>query len=177
MNNKIYAGVVLIFVMALGACTAGAPQRRDAKTAENPYRLEDEGTVPPLESKDIRKEADIEESAVTEPEVDVEEVKPEVDSTFIQKKTPPVKAARMEGFRVQVFASISALSAEEARNSIAGELSVPAYVEFVDGMYKVRLGDFKTRDRAEELLGRCKKAGYNDAWIVSTFVFAGSKRD
>ena len=48
---------------------------------------------------------------------------------------------------------------------VADEVLAPGYVEHVDAIYKVRVGDCRSRDEAERLRLKCQAMGYKDAWI------------
>ena len=80
----------------------------------------------------------------------------------------------VDGFRVQVFATGDEETAEAVREAAQEKMGIPVYVELVEGLYKVRIGDCATREAAEVLKQRCQEAGYGDAWIVETQVKAGS---
>ncbi len=72
-----------------------------------------------------------------------------------------------EVFRVQILATSSEQSAMEAKKRVEKKLGFAAYVSFVDGMYKVRVGDCSSREEADKVRERCRGAGYSDAWIVT----------
>jgi hypothetical protein len=158
-------------VVAIGACAAlgCAKAVRPAKTAVSgePYRLESEGQFPPLDTARVRGEVDridvFEESMVVEDTVAVENVVEEVPApvdSSLDSTTAP-------GYRVQVLATGNREQADAFRADVEARLALPAYVEDVDGVYKVRVGDCRLRAEAEDLLRRCRAAGYDDAWIVA----------
>jgi hypothetical protein len=73
----------------------------------------------------------------------------------------------VDGYRVQVIAS----SYQDNANNVAGQVraafgGVGVYVEHIQGLYKVRVGDYKDRASAEAMRDRLRNAGYTDAWIV-----------
>lgn len=157
------------------------------KTGE-PYRVEKEGKIPPV--ADVRKQADEEEKyedlPVTEEGVVVEEFTPPAE----QPVSPPSPAAAvsqplaagaetardtMAGYRIQVFASGNEAAARSVEEAVEVSVGVPAYIELVDGVYKVRVGDCPSRPEAEALLEKCRKAGYGDAWIATTQIFVPRK--
>jgi hypothetical protein len=164
--------LVVVAVLTMGcASNPPAPGSRPVSDDE-PYRLESEGQAE-LDESIIRREVDrvdeFEETAVSEREVPVRDVEPLVEV--------PAAAAAADstvtgapGYRVQIFASGNRLSAETVRRVAAEVMDVPAYLEMVDGVYKVRMGDCRSRPEAEDLLQRCREAGYSDAWIVSSMV-------
>ncbi|UCH82655.1 MAG: SPOR domain-containing protein [Candidatus Latescibacterota bacterium] len=154
-------------VVVIMGCTSAKKDPPAAKADTEPYRLESEGDVPPLPESQVRKEVDrvdtFEEMPVTDDGIDVQNVEP---------PPPPAKPAQktMQGYRVQLLAAGSEASAQEVRAIAASKLGVSAYVDMVDGVYKVRVGDCPTREQAEALVERCRGAGYSDAWIVSCMI-------
>jgi hypothetical protein len=73
------------------------------------------------------------------------------------------------GYRIQVSASADRASAEIIRTRVAAETELATYIEYEEGLYKVRAGDFAERkDAAQAML---KLAGkYPGSWIVRTTV-------
>ncbi|MCX5754354.1 MAG: SPOR domain-containing protein [Candidatus Krumholzibacteria bacterium] len=73
------------------------------------------------------------------------------------------------GYRIQVFASGDRAAAERIREKIVAETAMNAYLEYEDGLYKVRAGDFAERTDAAQ--ARLKLAGaYPGSWIVRTTI-------
>ncbi len=173
--------ICAVLVCAIGVsavvtgCTAAKKDQPAAKTDAEVYRLESEGEAPPLPESQVRKEVDrvdtFEEMPVADDGIAVENVEP---------APPPVKepAAQktMDGYRIQLLASGNEASAREVRAIAANALGVPAYVDLIDNVYKVRVGDCPTREQAEALLARCRGAGYGDAWIVSCPIVIGAAK-
>ncbi|MBN2071273.1 MAG: SPOR domain-containing protein [Candidatus Krumholzibacteriota bacterium] len=73
------------------------------------------------------------------------------------------------GYRIQVFASSDLGKAGELKNNIMAGTGLAVYIEFEDGMYKVRVGDFLTREDASQARKKLVD-GYPDCWIVNTTV-------
>lgn len=73
------------------------------------------------------------------------------------------------GYRIQVFASSELDSAERMKAKAEGEMPLPVYIEFEGGYYKVRIGDFSTREEAAAERARISEL-YPDCWIVSTTI-------
>jgi hypothetical protein len=168
--------VVLAAVIALGnwACSPAKTVKTQKATSDRPYNLEDEGKIPPPEAQDRPIEADVEEIPLEDEDVVGENVAAPKDTTKTgQTGSGPAGVAGKEGgfaipvFRVQILATSSEQSAQEAKNRAENRLGFPAYVTLVDGMYKVRVGDCTTREEADKVRERCRAAGYTDAWIVT----------
>lgn len=168
---KTLAIVMALFWVIIGAMgCAPAKKTTPAKSGET-YDFQREKKAPPLDRSDVKEEADVEETSVAETPIVVEELDAPVDTVA---SAPDPNAARptAEGFRIQVFASISEDVAVAAKRAAEARLGVPAYVEHVDGFYKVRVGDCLTREDAENLLARAKETYYRDAWIVAGTVYS-----
>jgi hypothetical protein len=72
-----------------------------------------------------------------------------------------------EGYRVQVIA----VSFEDNARAIADKIraaypGVGVYVQHIQGLYKVRVGDYRDRAAAEGMRDKLKGAGYSDAWVL-----------
>jgi hypothetical protein len=124
--------------------------------AQQPYDLEEE--MPEQDS--------------VEPEELEETFEPIVsDSVIVEEATavPRPKDLFGIGYRIQVFASRELDSAERMKNKVAAETELSVYIEFEDGYYKVRIGDFLTREGAAAERSRMSEL-YPDCWIVSTTI-------
>jgi hypothetical protein len=78
--------------------------------------------------------------------------------------------ATADGYRVQLFAGASEENARKLAREAESLLGVPAYVNYIDGYWKVRVGDCRTRAEAETLRNRARNAGYADCWIAADTV-------
>lgn len=196
MNKNLWISSVLIALVMLIAVMSCAPRveqppRRGTDT--NPYDFEKEGTVPSQTEDQVRPETDFEEIPLTEDDVVGEEVEAPRDTTRIDDNEPagagpgskPGGIAPVSGvsgkdgtimtpvFRVQIVALQSEASAQDAKRTAQLRLKLPVYVKFVDGMYKVHVGDCSTRAEVEKVLRRCRESGYPDAWVVTGAVKSG----
>ena len=169
-GNSAISMVVLAIFVATAGC-AQSPGKRTMASApdDEPYRFESEGQVPPPTPGSMRKQVDrvdvFEETPVAEGAIVFESVVDEVPMTQGDDST-----MTGPGYRVQVFASGTRETAETFEMQIEIQMGVDTYLEYIDGMFKVRVGDCRSRTQAEELLHKCRKAGFEDAWIVSTEV-------
>lgn len=196
MKTRIAMDLVVRSVLACGlayavaGCTTMQKKPAASKKSAEPYRVEKEGKVPPLATTDVRKKADEEEKfedlPVTEEGVVVEEFAPPAEqpvppppSAPVSAQTAPATAGMprdtMAGYRIQVSASGNEAAARSVKEAVEVSVGVPAYIEVVDGVYKVRAGDCPSRPEAEALLEKCRAAGYGDAWIATTTIFVPRK--
>ena len=154
----------------LMGCATTTKQQATRAADDKPYRLESEGQVPPPKSTAIRKEVDrvdvFEETPVEESVFVMEGVETVEELTITENMSDSIETG--PGYRVQVFASGERDAARTFEMEVEVRMGVATYLEHLDGMYKVRVGDCRTREQAEELRDQCRRAGYTDAWIVST---------
>jgi cell division septation protein DedD len=94
---------------------------------------------------------------------------PAADSTT----AAPAGTARRQhyGYRVQLFASSSEAVARQRADEFARVFAEPVYLDYEGLLYKVRVGDFVSRDEAEALRRRVAEAGYDGAFVVETEVY------
>ena len=73
------------------------------------------------------------------------------------------------GFRVQIFSSSTRGSAENAQMQARVQLARDdVFIDFESPYFKVRVGNFQTRNNAEKLLEEVREKGYETAFIVQT---------
>lgn len=73
------------------------------------------------------------------------------------------------GYRIQVFASSDRGAAQKVRDAVIAQTRLATYIDYEDGLYKVRAGDFTERKDAAQ--ARVKLAGaYPGSWIVRTTI-------
>jgi hypothetical protein len=78
-----------------------------------------------------------------------------------------VESEFSQGYRIQIFASGSIDEANAMRMTAAQHFTDDSlYVVFDPPVYKVRIGDFRTRAEASQRLGVIIGEGFGDAWVV-----------
>lgn len=164
--------MVMVCLFACIGCTTKSTTPATTAADTGPYRWESDGKTPPIDLSTMRHEVDrvdtFEEMPIDEDVVDVQAVEAVVDVP--EEKTPDRSQIVGDGYRIQVFASGDPKKAEVVQRAAEARLGEPAYIEEIDGMFKVRVGNCWARQEAEELLQRCRGNGYEDAWIVVTKV-------
>ncbi len=102
------------------------------------------------------------EEVTTLPETTSEKTAPVVtpDTAGIPEK--------IMGYRVQIFATLKKEKAQYIASRARKVLSRPVYVEYIPPFYKVRVGDFRNREDAEEYRDYLRANGYPDAFVVET---------
>ncbi|MEO0230988.1 MAG: SPOR domain-containing protein [candidate division WOR-3 bacterium] len=152
---KKFSGVILgIFI--IWAC-APRPTQPAAKPAEEEIIVVgEEEAAKPAEEAPI----------VEEGEVSFEEATP-APTTPTKEVTPPPSVTY--GYRVQILATSNKEKADMfAKEAQARFPNQKVYVEFIPPYYKVRIGDFITREEAEAFRAKAKSLGYFDAFIVES---------
>ena len=87
----------------------------------------------------------------------------------VQTSMPDSKSF-IPGWRVQIHAFPTMASAEAAAAKARQRFTEPVYVEYQAPMYKVRVGDFLTKDDARHMVNRAKAENYTQAWVVEDLV-------
>ncbi|HUV31479.1 MAG TPA: SPOR domain-containing protein [Acidobacteriota bacterium] len=77
-----------------------------------------------------------------------------------------IDTVNSQAYRVQIFTS--KLFGEARRAAVIAEeiFDRPVFVDYEVPYFKVRVGNFDSRDRAEAYLQKTRAAGYNNAWVV-----------
>jgi len=104
----------------------------------------------------------------------VDTLRPQAVDTTVRISSPtaiPQKPTKKGyGYRVQIFAFSERSRAELAYQDAKLRLSVPVYLVEEQGAdntpYKVRVGNFLTREEAEKYRDFLRQNGYPDAFIV-----------
>jgi hypothetical protein len=90
------------------------------------------------------------------------------------KNTENKENQQTDGFRVQLLATkdIESATIEKKEAEFAFvEDSVVVYIEFDSPYYKIRVGDFQNRSKADELKRIARDKGYTTSWIVKTKIW------
>ncbi len=87
---------------------------------------------------------------------------------FIIDSIKQLKLNINEGYRIQIFEStVSSIARAEAKRfqNILGD---SVYIDFEAPLYKLRIGNFVERKKAERTIESIERLGAKDAWIVRT---------
>ncbi len=154
--------VLLIFVFGCAGTRQKAPSPPSAKETSqmdesfDPLSLNDEDITFPESEEVLPNESSFE-------------------SPVEQENLPAEENKQVDGFRIQLFSTKDIENATRAKNIAAEQLSdlnEQIYLEFDSPYYKVRIGDFKTREEAERVRDIVRSRGYPKAWIVKTKVWS-----
>ena len=87
---------------------------------------------------------------------------------FIIDSIKQLKLNINEGYRIQIFEStVSSIARAEAKRfqNILGD---SVYIDFEAPLYKLRIGNFVERKKAERAIESIERLGAKDAWIIRT---------
>lgn len=88
--------------------------------------------------------------------------------TSEEQQTPPPATTELYQYKVQVFAFRSKLNAESEAQKIRNRMpDQKVYVEFQDGLYKVRLGIYSKWEHAKGIKDALYNLGYTDSFIIT----------
>lgn len=158
--------VILSLGLLLALACAPRAQQAQPIVIEPAIEEEKDTTAPKVEIEVVEEVPPAEEAAPTSPQ----------PVAAIPKETPKAESApapptAVYGFRVQVFAG-NYNNALKLKALLEKELDEAVYVEFIPPYYKVRVGDFLTREQAQAFLAKLKALGYTDAFIVESEIQA-----
>lgn len=74
----------------------------------------------------------------------------------------------IEGYRVQILATKQLAKAEKLQKDLSSILNQKIYIVFEAPNYKVRVGNFIDRNKAEIFRQNIIKEGYESSWIIRT---------
>ena len=74
------------------------------------------------------------------------------------------------GFRVQLFSTTDYYSAIRTRNEALTKFTEEIFLDFEQPYYKIRVGNFTDKQKADELRIIARSIGYPEAWVIQTKV-------
>ena len=120
---------------------------------------------PPIEEEPIMPAPVVEEPS---PAVTEEPYMPPVVTPTAPPPSPPPPS--ILGFRIQIFASSTQKNASRVADDARAVFTDNVYVQHVAPYYKVRVGDFLTREDAQALQAKALQKGYRGAFVVETMI-------
>jgi len=70
-------------------------------------------------------------------------------------------------FRIQILASSQADMVRRAKSDAETATGLPVFMASEQSLYKLYVGDYKTKAEADAALPEIKSKGYADAWVVN----------
>jgi cell division septation protein DedD len=180
MTFKYWVRPVVVIVAGIGLAGCGAKQPPETQVDKHPWEVRVES---PLDTIQVTPETQTTAQTVpSETQVTTGMETPVVTETAAampasgNTATPAVQTSMPDsksfipGWRVQIHAFPTMASAEAAAVKARQRFTEPVYVEYQAPMYKVRVGDFLTKDDARHMVNRAKAENYAQAWVVEDLV-------
>jgi len=79
-----------------------------------------------------------------------------------------VRVETRDGYRLQLFESSGADEAKNVMMKYGNSLTDSLYLDFDAPLYKIRYGNFETKEQAETAKAELKKKGFRKMWIVKS---------
>ena len=79
-----------------------------------------------------------------------------------------IQVSTREGFRLQIFESSSADEANRVLKKFNKSFSDSLYMIFEAPLYKIRYGNYITKQQAEDVKKDLRNKGYKNIWIVKS---------
>lgn len=94
------------------------------------------------------------------------------DSVYQMIKDIPdeIDSLNSQAYRVQVFSSKSFGEAKHVKEVAEEIFDRPVFLDYEVPYYKIRVGNFSNREKAENYQQRVKSSGYKNAWVVAVIV-------
>jgi hypothetical protein len=166
IHNILWLMVGIVFLLSCSASQFGwkaEDDMRDQRATKSgfiedfdPLSLDDDDIVVTPDQKPT-------------PEAEDEKPQPAIQKPIQEKSTPEI----VQGFRVQLLATGDESQAREAQKSAIFRFEEGVYLAFEPPLYKLRIGDCRTRKEAEELRQKAIRNGFDDAWIVPSKIQIG----
>ena len=80
-----------------------------------------------------------------------------------------------QGYRIQLFETTSSSIANEKMIDFKSKLEGAFYFEYEVPLYKVRYGDFPSKNDAKKKMDYIHSLGFKDIWLVRSKIKYGSK--
>ncbi|GAB4376548.1 MAG: hypothetical protein Kow0042_22920 [Calditrichia bacterium] len=166
MARKLIKCLIVMVGLAVLFSCAGSKKAMERPPAEEPAETMDE-SFDPLILNDEDIQFDTEQKTGAESPSLMETPGPETEK--------PLENKLVDGFRVQILSTKDLESATRAKHIAMeqfSDLNLRVYLDFGSPYYKVRVGDFKSREEAQQLRDEIRRRGYPKAWIVPSKVWS-----
>lgn len=173
---KKYAVIVIGIFMVMWACAPKPAQPTATPPEEEVVIIGEEEAPASEETAPAPEEAPLPETGESAVMEETEETPTTEEGTLTFEEATPASSEEVTklsgpvyGYRVQILAASIKENAERfAAEAQARFPDQRVYVEFIPPYYKVRIGDFLTREEAEAFKAKARSLGYFDAFIVET---------
>lgn len=139
-------------------------QQTESSDKLNLLDLPDDRKVIPLENP---KYGVISGSAVL---IDVEPEQEDSVYQLIEDIPDEIDSLNSQAYRVQIFSSKKFGESRQAKIVAEEIFDRPVFLDYEVPYYKIRVGNFSNREKAEEYQQRAKSSGFKNAWVVVVIV-------
>jgi hypothetical protein len=87
--------------------------------------------------------------------------------------SPRSEGSIANGYRIQLYSGSDKSAARRFENTAMSTIAHPVYLTYEAPQYKVRIGNFVSRDEALILCDQLKKTGFPEAWVVRSTIKLG----
>jgi hypothetical protein len=160
-------GILLsAFIAFMAGCGSSEATRSDAESGSD--SREHRISLSQAESRFNPSDYDDELGAVQQ-QHELEQQRAAIEAS---KDTLILESEPTQGYRIQIFATDNIDEANAMRMTTVQRISEDSvYIVYDPPVYKVRVGDFRTRAEASQRMGVISSIGFSDAWIVSDRIF------
>ncbi len=102
--------------------------------------------------------------------IEAEPVKSDTIFQLIENIPNEIDSLNSLAYRVQIFSSKKFGESRQAKLVAEEIFDRPVFLDYEVPYYKIRVGNFSNRDKAEEYQQRVKSSGYKNAWVVVVIV-------
>jgi len=177
--SRVILSALLCTFFALGCGSAGLKSERAVSGIKsvpeniNPFALGDEfaltgNSTRPLPEKKTILAPKIETAPVQEPERRIET--PPRDTSTLRTTEMPSNVSEVMGFRVQIGFFSQESDAQEFARKAESRVKDNVYIVYKAPFFRVRAGDFKTREEADDSVRYLKSIGYKRSWWIRTTI-------
>jgi hypothetical protein len=164
----VKSGLIIIILLVLAGCASSSIQTTTTAASSASEKMDESFDPLSLDDEDIVFPQPTQKRSIEQPS-DL----PPGENIPAESLSPENKL--IEGFRLQLLSTKDLASATRSKAMAQeqfSDLPLKFYLEFDSPYYKVRAGDFKTREEADALRGTVRSRGYPQAWIVKTKVWS-----
>jgi len=147
-----------VFVFLILSCVKQT--KPTTGTSEEPVFVEETGTQGLTVTEDTTGQATKQGSTLEQKTVPAE--------TTIAETLKVIPEESKYGYRVQLGAFSSKLLADQFAAQLRQNFTENVYVQYISPFYKVRVGDFLTKDGAEKFKLKVWNMGFDDAFVVES---------
>ena len=98
------------------------------------------------------------------------------ESDSLNKEEEIDYEAMTEGYRVQIFVTQNLYEADSVLTLSDSLFEGEAYMQFDPPNYKIRVGNLKSRPKAEIFQRETRRAGFPRSWVIRTRVFVNPRK-